>query len=396
MNEIVLEKTAQAIGILNELKLDAWLTFVRETPAAADPVLPLIYGHDLTWISALILTRQGDRIAIVGHFESEAARRTGAYTEVIGYHQSIRPDLLAVLERLNPAQVAINYSQNDVHADGLGHGLYQVLTGYLSGSPFADRLVSAEKISAALRSRKTPSEIQRMRTAIATTLDIYDQTFRFLRVGMSEIEIARFMHARVAEAGLVEAWDPAHCPAVNAGPASNMGHAGPTELVVEPGHILHFDFGVKQADYCADIQRVAYVLRSDENQAPPAVQHGFDTVVKAIQATVNAMRPGVTGQELDTICRKIVTEAGYPEFMHATGHHLGRTVHDGAGVIGPLWERYGSTPTYPLEAGHIYTVEPSLFVPGYGGIGIEEDVLVTEHGCEFLGEPQTQLLLLSA
>lgn len=395
MNTIVLEKVAQAVDILKEQGVDLWFTFVRETTAYRDPVLPLIYGHDLTWQSALILTRHGDRIAIVGSFEAETARRTGAYTEVIAYNQSIRPDLLAVLDRLNPSQIAINYSRNDVHADGLGHGLFQLLTEYLQETPFANRLVSADKISAALRSRKTPSEVERIRKAVQTTYAIYAKTFARLQVGMTEIEAAEFMHSQVAEAGLVEAWDRNHCPTVNTGPESSMGHVGPTTLTIQPGHIVHFDFGVKEADYCSDIQRVGYVLRPGETQAPPEVQHGFDTAVMAVQAAVKAMRPGITGQEIDAVCRGVVTARGYAEFMHATGHHLGRTVHDGAGVIGPLWERYGQTPTYPLEPGHVYTVEPSLTVPGYGGIGIEEDVLVTADGCVYLGEPQTRLILIN-
>jgi Xaa-Pro aminopeptidase len=393
MSSIVQEKVSQAIDILNEKDIDVWLTFVRETTAAGDPVLPLIYGHDLTWQSAFILTRKGERIAIIGKFEAETVRRTEAYTQILPYDEAISPILRSTLERLDPAQIAINYSPNDVLADGLPYGLYQVLLKHLEGTPFADRFISAEEVIAALRGRKTPGETNRIRAAIEATVKIYDNTFDYAQVGMSEAQISEFMHAQLDDFGVGPGWELEHCPIVNAGPESESGHVGPTGLIIQPGHILHIDFGVKQDDYCSDIQRVAYFLAPGEDKAPEEVQRGFSTIVRAIQDAVAAMKPGVTGKEVDAVAREIVTGAGYPEFMHGTGHHLGRLAHDGAGLLGPLWERYGEMPNYPLEAGHIYTVEPSLTVPGYGTMGIEEDVLVTENGAEFLSKPQTELIL---
>jgi Xaa-Pro aminopeptidase len=397
MNTLAQEKVDQAIAILQEKGIDLWLTFVRETTAGGDPVLPLIYGHDLTWQSALLLGRSGERIAIVGNFEAEAARQTGAYSgdqgKVIPYHQSIRQDLLQTLEELNPGKIAINYSINDVHADGLSYGMYQLLRKYLEGTPFSERLVSAEGIIGSLRGRKTPEEVARVTAAVATTLNIFDRTFEFTKLGMKEKQIADFMQGLMAERDLEPAWEINNCPSVNAGPDSPVGHLGPTEIELQPGHLLHIDFGVRQNEYCSDIQRTAYFIRPGENQAPEPVRRGFETVVRAIQEAVAAMKPGVKGKEVDAVARGVVTKAGYPEYMYATGHHLGRTAHDGAGILGPEWERYGDTPNYQLEAGHVYTVEPGLFVPGYGYIGLEEDVLVTAKGAEFLGKPQTALIV---
>jgi Xaa-Pro aminopeptidase len=138
---------------------------------------------------------------------------------------------------------------------------------------------------------------------------------------------------------------------------------------------------------------MVYFLRPGESAPPPEVQHGFDTVVRAIQAAVAAMKPGMMGKEVDAVARKVVTDAGYPEFKYSTGHQLGRACHDGGALMGPTWERYGNTPYGRLEVGHVYTVEPGLMAPGYGYIGLEEDVVVTENGAVFLGAPQTELIV---
>jgi Xaa-Pro aminopeptidase len=267
--------------------------------------------------------------------------------------------------------------------------------GYLKGTPSAERIVSAEEVITALRARKTATEIERIKAAIRVTEEIYDLTFNYMQVGMTEHEIADFMHQQVADLGLEPSWEAEHCPSVNTGPDSPIGHLGPTKMRVAPGHLVHFDFGVIKDEYCSDIQRMVYVLGPSESAPPEAVQRAFETVVLAIKAALAAMKPGVLGKEIDAIAREVLADADYPEFMHATGHHLGRTVHDGAGVLGPEWERYGDTPNYPLEVGHVYTIEPSLFVPGYGHIGVEEDVVMTEHGAEFLHTPQTKLILHS-
>jgi Xaa-Pro aminopeptidase len=301
--------------------------------------------------------------------------------------------LLAVIERLNPAHIAINYSIDDVHADGLTYGMYQLLCKYLAGTPYSSRLTSAEKIHSALRGRKTPLEIERICRAIITTKEIYLRTFDFIKTGITEVQVSDFMHSQLIEFNVGPAWDYLNCPTVNTGPDSAIGHIGPTELKILPGHIVHFDFGVLQDDYCSDIQRVVYFRRPGESVPPPAVQTGFDTVREAIQRAVQAMKPGISGKAVDQVARQTIIAAGYPEFLYATGHQVGRVVHDGAGILGPEWERYGATPHYLLEAGQVYTVEPGLVVPGYGYIGLEEDVLVTSDGAEYLGEPQTVLVI---
>lgn len=394
MKSLQQEKTSQAISILNEFNTDMWVTFVRETTAGGDPVLPIIYGWDLTWQSALIFCKSGEKYAIVGLFEEDTAKKTGAYNHVIPYNEAIQPKLIEILEKHDPASIAINYSESDVYADGLGHGLYHVLFEYLEGRPYQNRLTSAQEIIGALRGRKTPEELHRIKDAIKTTDEIYQITFDNVRAGMSEAEIARMMHLEVEKRGLETSWEKSHCPTVNAGAESPAGHVSPTALRLKPGDLLHFDFGVREREYCSDIQRLAY-LPSKNNPNPPAIMsHAFETVVKAIQNAVDQIKPGIAGKEIDAIARKTITNAGYPEFKHATGHQVGRQAHDGGGIIGPLWERYGDTPNWPLEVGQVYTIEPSIIDPEIGVVALEEMVLVTETGAEYLSTPQTEMVIL--
>jgi len=394
MDYLVIEKTQQAISILNEFGIDLWITFVRETSTCGDPVLPLIYGHDLTWPSAILISKLGRRSAVVGYYEAETARQIGAFDQVIAYDESLKPQLLELIEEMNPRSIAVNYSENDVNADGLSLGMYRILTEYLTETRWKNSLISAEQIIGALKGRKTLEEITRIQQSIKTTEKIFLSTFDHVKAGMSEVEIASFMRDEIRMHGLYPAWESNHCPTVNAGPESPVGHVSASDIILEKGHILHIDFGVNENNYCSDIQRVAYVLNTGESIPPEPVLKGFKTIVQAIENCVKAIKPGIPGYMVDKVAREYVQTAGYPEYKYATGHQLGRLAHDGAGIIGPRWERYRNTPEYLLEEGQVYTIEPGLEVPGFGYIGIEEDVLVTANGCQYLSDRQEEMVLI--
>ncbi|MEZ4657628.1 MAG: Xaa-Pro peptidase family protein [Caldilineaceae bacterium] len=392
--QLIKEKLTQATGILRELDVDLWLIFVRETAMQPDPALELIYGSDLTWQSAFLLTPSGECVAIVGHFDSANLHELGVYTRVIGYHQGIREHLIAELERLQPRTIAINYSETDVAADGLSHGLYRLLGQHLDGTPFAERLISAEKINFALRGRKSPTEIARIRTAIASTEQLFDAVEAFARPGMTQRQIAAFVQQRMAELGLDYSWPKPFNPIVTCGPHSAIGHAAPGDVVLEKGHLLHMDLGVRQNGYASDLQRMWYVLDDGEESAPPEVQRAFDVVAGAIQTGGAHMQAGMPGWQVDEVARDFIVDHGYPEFMHAFGHMMGRVAHDGATVLGPRWEKYKGICELPVEVGNIFTLELHVVVEGRGMMSLEEDVLVTETGIEYLSSPQKQLRYL--
>ncbi|MBE2195008.1 MAG: aminopeptidase P family protein [Anaerolinea sp.] len=387
------EKIHQAIAILQEKEIDCWMTFVRETEHNADPALPLISPANVTWHTAFIITQSGKKIVIAGRYDAENFRRMGVWDEVISYDQSIQPDLVRVMDQINPRQIAINYSESDTAADGLSHGMFLSLKRYFEGKPW--QLVSAEGILNALRGRKTPAEVSRLRDAVSLTAQIIDKITAILRPGLSEEDIYRFVHAEYKKAGVVPSWDKAYCPTVTVGPDSPVGHVSASaQYVTKPGDLVRIDQGVVLNDYISDIQRVWYLQPQGESLIPDKVQHAFDSVRAAILAAEKALRPGVEGWTVDEAARRTITAAGYPEYQHAVGHGIGRTVHDGATLLGPRWERYGRTPYGIVEVGNCFTLELGVHVAGYGLVSLEEDVLVTDHGVEYLGAPQTHLIVV--
>jgi Xaa-Pro aminopeptidase len=309
----------------------------------------------------------------------------------MGYDESLRPALVNAVERLNPRTIALNYSESDPAADGLTHGMFLSLRDTFASTPFASRFVSAEGFIASLRGRKSPAEVERIRTAIRTTEQMYADLGVSLAVGQSEREIADRLTARRLELGLGTAWDEANCPIVNNGPDSPPGHTQPGDYKVRPGQLVHMDFGVKEHGFCSDLQRMWYALDSGETTAPNDVQRAWDACWGAIDAGVEVLRPGAIGWHVDAAARKFLVEAGYPEYQHALGHGLGRVAHDGATLLGPRWDRYGQTPYGVVEVGNVFTLELGVALPGRGYIGLEEDVLVTENGIEWLSTPQREL-----
>jgi Xaa-Pro aminopeptidase len=393
---LIREKLEQVPKILAELDLDAWLLFSRESATVHDPSFDLVVGTNVTWHSAFILTRKGERVAIVGSLDKANIETHGHYPEIVGYVGGITDDLRKVLGRLDPKRIAVNFSVNDPAADGITHGQFLALAKIVEGTPYADRIVTSERLVAALRGRKTAAEQELIRAACDATVRIFEAVTPRLRAGLTEKQFAAMIVEEMnAAPGLTPAWEKDQCPAVFTGPNSAGAHAGPTDRPIEPGHIVNVDFGVRRNGYCSDLQRTWYVLRPGETKAPEPVQKGFDTILKSIGDAAAAMRPGTTGAAVDDVARAVVTAAGYAEYPHGTGHQIGRVAHDGGGGLLPRWERYGNTPMLPIEAGQCYTIEPRLTVEGHGVATCEDIVAVTERGATFLSRPQDRLWLVT-
>ncbi|MGD8781893.1 MAG: Xaa-Pro peptidase family protein [Ignavibacteria bacterium] len=392
--EMILEKQQQAAEILQEKNIDMWLTFVRETGNIKDPMLDMIVGTGATWQSAFIITQNGDTNAIVGSLETANMNMVGTFKHVHSYLKSVTDKLQEVIDKYRPNKIAVNFSRNSTLADGLTYGMFLELKEHLKGTGYENKLVSSEDIVAALRGRKSKSEIELMKEAIKETLKIFNEVTGFIKPGKSEKEIGDFVKNIVEERGYELAWDEEHCPAVFSGPGTAGAHASPTDRKVEAGHVINMDFGIKYKGYCSDLQRTWYVLREGEDKAPYEVQRGFDVIKDSIQMAAKELKPGKQGCEIDDIARNYIVKNGYSEYPHGLGHQLGRVAHDGGALLAPRWERYGNLPFLSIEENQVFTLEPRLTIEGYGIATIEEEVAVTKDGCEFLSENQKEIYLI--
>ncbi len=392
---MIRSKIEQAAQILEELDIDAWMTFVRESSVVHDPCIDLVVGANVTWQSAFLITRKGERIAILGSLDKAAHEMLGHYPEIVPYVQGISEDLKKTLARLNPNKLAVNFSETDEMSDGLTHGQYLLLKKMLGDTPYGDRLVSSAPIVSRLRSRKLEPELKRITRACEETVDLFGKLYSRLETGLTEKQIGAIMVEIMEEKGLERAWDEDHCPAVFTGPESAGAHAGPTDRVMEKGHLMNVDFGMKFEEYCSDLQRTWYCLKDGETAAPEIVMKAFHAVRDGIRLAGEFMKPGVMGKDVDAVARGHITSLGFDEYPHALGHQIGRAAHDGAGLLCPVWERYGDKPYAKVEQGQCYTLEPRVVVPGYGVATMEEIVVVTADGVRYLSEPQTEIMLVS-
>lgn len=388
-------KRRQAAEIMARNGLAGWLSLVRETGAgggAPDPVARLWAPVNVVGVTALLLRADGKATAVAANYDRAGLARSGLFDEVVAYELDWRPPLRQALDALPEGPIGLNFSAEDHLADGISHGLYLSLVEALRGTRHADRLVSAEAAAADLRGSKTAVEVERIRRACRITEDLFAELGPRLQVGVTEPEIHGYLHARMRALGAVPSWDGAICPTVNAGPLSEGGHVGPGDLAAGPGDLIHLDFGVCTDGYCSDLQRMWYIPVPGSDHLPEEVLLAFEAVHGAIRAGFAVLRPGVGGVEVDAAAREHLRDCGYPEFGHAFGHQLGRACHDGGGLLGPDWPRYAARSHLPVREGQVWTLE--LGVPTrHGTVGLEEDVVVTADGAEWLSEPQESLWL---
>ena len=377
----VVRKTMDKRGV------DMWITFSRE--GNEDPLAEDLQFDHLTWRSAAVIERDGERTAIVGSLESELVRSRRMYHKVIGYgREGAAPALRELVSKRRPKRIAVNTSRDLGAADGLSSGMERYLRTALKA--YAKSFVSAEDIAIALRAKLIPEEVELLAKSIRECEGIYDELEQEIRPGRTDKQVHDAAQALIEERRLTPAWAADHCPsvAVGAAPAAHLGYRGDE---IERGNMVKLDFGVRYEGYCSDLQRVYYV---GGGAVPAEVKKAFGAARRANDAALTILRPGIPGWRVDAAARQLIVKEGFPEYMHALGHVLGRSTHEIGPLLGPRWpNRYGKQGEEEVEEDIVFTIEPS--VEGRAGTcNLEQDVLVTANGYRELSKSQREIIVL--
>ncbi len=240
-------------------------------------------------------------------------------------------------------------------------------------------LLSLPELVGNLRSVKDQTELELLRKAATIADDAFANILKVIEIGQTEEEIGINLDYTLRRAG---ASGGSFDFIVASGVRSALPHGTASAKKIQFGEFLTMDFGAVYQGYCSDITRTVF-LGEPENKHRTV----YEVVLAAQRAGIAAVAPGRAGKEVDAAARKIIEEAGYGDYFgHGLGHSVGLAVHEGPN-LNMREER-------KLEPGMVMTVEPGIYIPGWGGVRIEDMVLVTDNGCEVLTKAPKELIIL--
>ncbi|HET6579740.1 MAG TPA: Xaa-Pro peptidase family protein [Gemmatimonadales bacterium] len=231
-----------------------------------------------------------------------------------------------------------------------------------------------------LRAAKSPEEVDALRAAAVLAQGALAELLPTVRVGQTELEVGAALEAALRRRG--SEWHP-FPTIVASGPRSALPHARTSPRPIGAGEWLLLDFGAQVDGYCADLTRTVVVgARADERQRTV-----YELVRTAQQRAVRHLRAGITGREGDALAREVIAARGFGDaFGHSLGHGLGLEVHEAP--------RLAPTADAPLPLHAVVTVEPGIYLPGWGGVRLEDDVYLGPDGAVLLSDGRTELVEL--
>lgn len=301
-----------------------------------------------------------------------AARADDAITLEVT-ERSYDEGAVAILERAQAQRVGIEAAWMPVNRFNNLSSALAAATGGGHAGRACPVLVPTEQLVERARAVKDAEEIAVLREAAARLSRVAREVPDLARPGVSEADVAAAIDARVRHAGFE---GPAFQTIVASGPNSARPHARPGARILRAGDGVVLDFGGVFDGYSVDLTRTVLL-----GPVAPELGRIFEAVAEAQRSAISAVRPGVLPSEIDRAARSVLERHGLGEaFGHGTGHGIGLEVHEDPRIARLAPGRTES----PVEAGMVFTIEPGAYVPGFGGVRIEDDVLVVEGGCEVL------------
>ena len=316
--------------------------------------------HASERMNLLVVPKQGAPVALAPVLETPYLRPLGL--KIYDWRDEEGPPgaLQKMLADLggNNATMAVEFA---VMRFGEGERIRQAAPGL--------RFEAADGFLSAMRECKDEDEIKAIRHAIEVTERGLQRTIEAIRVGQTEREVAAMLQINLLQEG---ADSMAFGPQVVSGPRSAEPHSGPSDRVIQPGDVIIIDCGATVNHYSGDITRCVAV-----EPVPKEIEFIYKLCLAANEAGRAIVKPGVTGHQVDNASRRVIDEGDFGEFfVHRTGHGLGLEIHE------PPYMVAGNH--RPLEVGNLFTVEPGIYLPNFGGVRVEDNVVVTANGCETL------------
>jgi Xaa-Pro aminopeptidase len=348
----------------------------------------IFYLSNFTGSSAIAVVTP-DRLHFITDFRYVTA------VESLQQSEDACPDLqLTVVDGTYDATLVSLLASLDVQRVGfeaahLTVSRYNWLAERLGRTTTAPTLVATEQVVERIRVRKDEYEIETLREAAGRLSAVARGVFEEIRAGRTEREIARAIDARIVDGGFERT---AFDTIVASGPQAALPHAHPGERTLGENDLVVLDFGGVYRSYCVDLTRTVAVRR-----ASGKAREVHAAVLEAHDRAIRAVAPGRSRFDIDAAARDSLAARGLGEaFGHGTGHGLGIEIHEDPRITRRTGDVAvpGNEIDEAVAAGMVFTIEPGAYLPGWGGVRIEDDVLVTEHGVEVLTNVTTDLLEL--
>ncbi|QYR24141.1 Xaa-Pro peptidase family protein [Paenibacillus sp. sptzw28] len=326
------------------------------------------YLTGFTGSSGAVLISSGRAILITDfRYTKQASEQTTAY-EVIQQGPKLEEMIHELLRNIQASK--LGFEQN-----GLNYGVY---------ASYRDQLTDIEMVPTkdfveTIRAIKDASELSAIQQAVEITTSAFDQITSIMKPGVTEQDISAELEYFMRRKG---ASSSAYSTIVASGERSALPHGVASGKALQANEFVTLDFGALYEGYCSDLTRTVFIGAPSDKQ-----KEIYRIVLEANRATLAGIKPGMTGREADSLGRDLIAGYGYGDYFgHGLGHGFGLEIHE------PL--RLSQSSRDVLEPGMVLTVEPGIYIPGFGGVRIEDDILITETGIEVLTASADKELIL--